>query len=280
MTDPLTDELRSLYADASKHSQYQSLPAFVSEVIGYQEAIDQGWRGDTPRLDYIRSRRLPAAGEHWADFGANTGYFTLSLAKDHPETHFTAIEANDNHARFIRRIAEAFKMTNVTVQSAALGLDDLSSVPAVNVLLHLNVIHHAGHDYDQKHVPSIGSFDAYAVRYLRALRERAGEMIFQMGSNWGGDRAQPLVPVTADIEKLSLMSRFLLSAGWELESIAYPRKDLGGVVYSPVDAAVPALLQAKPGDRSGLASLLGDLGLDIFPGEFYRRPLFQCRRGG
>jgi hypothetical protein len=278
MTEPLTDELRSLYADASKHSQYQSLPAFVSEVIGYQEVIDQGWRGDASRLDYIRSRRLPASGEHWADFGANTGYFTLSLAKEHPETHFTAIEANDNHARFIRRIAEAFKMTNVTVQSAALGLNDLGSVPSVDVLLHLNVIHHAGHDFDQAHVPTIAAFDAYAVRYLRALRARAQEMVFQMGSNWGGDKALPLVPVSADTEKLNLMAGYLVNAGWELESIAYPRKDPGGVVYHSVDATIPTLLQAPQRDKSSLASQLGDLNLDTFPGEFYRRPLFQCRR--
>ena len=97
----IKDELKILYADASKHSAYQNIPDFVSAELGYVETIDEGWRGDRSRLAFLNTKRQPAPGERWMDFGANTGFFVLSLAKDHPQTMFIAVEANPNHARFI-----------------------------------------------------------------------------------------------------------------------------------------------------------------------------------
>ncbi|HEY4292530.1 hypothetical protein [Luteibacter sp.] len=279
MIKPLAHELHDLYADASKHSQYQSLPVFVAEAIGYQETIDQGWRGDTPRFNYIRSRRAPAPGEHWADFGANTGYFTLSLARDHPETQFTAIEANRNHANFITRIAEAFELKNVSVLADAVGLRGIPSLPRVDVMLHLNVIHHAGHDFDREEVPTLDNFGSYAVEYLKALRGCAAEVFFQMGSNWGGDKSMPLVPVTADVEKLALMAGYLVDSDWAIESVAYPERTDAGVAYSAIDHRIPQQLNARSIDLELLSGQLAELDLNKFPGEFYRRPLFHCRRG-
>src|SRR3546814_1231985 len=46
-------------------------------------------------------------------FGANTGFFTLSLAYAHPQAEFIAVEANANHARFIELVANYFEIRNV-----------------------------------------------------------------------------------------------------------------------------------------------------------------------
>src|SRR6266496_1777913 len=98
MGSGIKDELKALYGDASKHSAYQSIPDFVSAALGYSEVIDEGWRGDKPRLAYLLRTRQPADGELWGDFGANTGFFTLSLAYRYPNVRFAAIEAHPNHA--------------------------------------------------------------------------------------------------------------------------------------------------------------------------------------
>ena len=283
MATGIKDELKALYGDSSKHSVYQSVPDFVSEALGYSEAIDEGWRGDKPRLRYLCAVRRPADGETWGDFGANTGFFTLSLAHDYPTAHFTAIEANPNHARFIRRVAEYFGIANVQVLDHAIGLRELHDLPRFDFLLHLNVLHHAGHDFDRDLVHGPAEFPAYAVSYLQALRTRVSGMLFQLGSNWGGDKAQPLIGTREDAAKLRFFRGWLVAAGWRIEATAYPRK-------SPDRTIDYQRLTKVPDGRSDAAFQLADDAanedaidpseLDVFPGEFYRRPLFLCAGEG
>lgn len=278
MGTEIRDELKALYGDASKHSTYQSIPDFVSEALGYSEVIDEGWRGDRPRLAYLLSMRQPADGELWGDFGANTGFFTLSLAHRYPSTRFAAIEANPNHARFIRRIADHFGLGNVELIDRAVGLRELNGLPNFDFLLHLNVLHHAGHDFDGDIVPTRSEFPDYAVRYLRALRPHASGMIFQLGSNWGGDKREPLIAVRDDVPKLRLFSAWLETAGWRIEATAYPRKAPDGRIDY---RGLIAIDDRWPGQSLGESFETQDhpintIDLDAFPGEFYRRPLFLC----
>jgi hypothetical protein len=274
----LKAELQKLYADASKHSVYQNIPDFVSAEIGYSETIDENWRGDRPRLAYLMGSRQPAAGESWLDFGANTGFFTLSLAREFPQTRFFAVEANANHARFITRVAQYFGMANIEVIQRAIGLADLHELPHSDCLMHLNVLHHAGHDFDTDLVPEKSEFANYAVRYLGLLRERADGMFFQMGSNWGGDKHQPLVGVREDVVKLETLSNWLQLAGWRVTQVAYAtRKADDGVQFANLSTPAVRHMAGKAGNRDAFQAELDQFRLDDFPGEFYRRPLFSCR---
>ena len=278
MGDTIKDELKALYGDASKHSAYQSIPDFVSEALGYSEAIDEAWRGDRPRLGYLLAMRQPKDGEHWGDFGANTGFFTLSLAHRYPSARFTAIEANANHARFIARVADHFGLANVEVMSRSVGRRELRDLPSFDFLLHLNVLHHAGHDFDGDIVLGRDSFPNYAVDYLRGLRSHARRMLFQVGSNWGGDKQQPLVGAQEDLAKLVLFSGWLDAAGWRIETSAYPRKDVDGKIeYRSLGATSREQAgQALRSDNEALKRAIDAFDLNVFPGEFYRRPLFLC----
>ena len=272
----LKDELRRLYSARSKHSAYQNIPDFVSEALGYSEQIDEGWRGDRPRLEWILDKRTPGNGERWVDFGANTGFFTLSLARQYPQAEFVAVEANPDHAQFIARIADCFELQNVNVIDRAIGLDDLATLPRCDLLLHLNVLHHAGHDFDQQKVRSTDQFPGYARRYLSALKGSADAIVFQIGSNWGGDKTLPLVPADDDIQKLRVFSEWLHAAGWNQVSTACARH-LDRICYDDIAQAVVAALSS--GEQLGdarLAQALSAFDLASFPGEFYRRPLFLC----
>jgi hypothetical protein len=274
----LKAELQKLYADASKHSVYQNIPDFVSAEFGYTETIDENWRSDRPRLAYVMASRPPTPGETWLDFGANTGFFTLSLARQSPQAQFIAVEANPNHARFIERIAGYFGMANVDVIQRAIGLADLHELPRSDCLLHLNVLHHAGHDFDADLVPEKNRFPDYARRYLGRLHKRAEAMFFQMGSNWGGDKRQPLVGVREDAEKLAAFSGWLRSAGWHLKEVAYATRGADAHVrFEDLSAfACRGITGEATVDRAILQSELDQFRLDEFPGEFYRRPLFSC----
>src|SRR3546814_246946 len=134
---------------------------------------------------------------------------------------FIAVEANANHARFIELVANYFEIRNVRVLNRAVGLFDLPTLPHSDFMLHLNVLHHAGHDFDTKHISDISSFQNYSRRYLASLRRITDAMLFQIGSNWGGDRKQPLVEARADSEKLEMLSSLLHESGWTNFTVAY-----------------------------------------------------------
>lgn len=261
-------ELQRLYADSSKHSVYQNIPDFVSAELGYTEAINEGWRGDRQRLSFLRECRAPADGETWLDFGANTGFFTLNLAHEFPRTTFLAVEANPNHARFIEKVAHYFEMSNVEVVQQAVGLRELATLPRTDFMLHLNVLHHAGHDFDREFVRHLGDFPEYAKRYLSALRLSTGAMLFQLGSNWGGDRDQPLINTQDDAGKLALFKEWLLDSGWFPRTVAYAHRTANGSINYTNTTETPAIQSAPESKRWKF--------LDQFPGEFYRRPLFYC----
>jgi hypothetical protein len=271
-------QLQALYGKVSKHSAYQTIPDFVSEALGYAETIQSHWRGDRNRLDYIGGKLTPAAGERWCDFGANTGFFTYTLAHRHPAARFVAIEANAEHAEFLTAIRQMFAIDNVEVAQRAIALDDLATLSGYDVMLHLNVLHHAGADFDRRYVSGVADFPAYAVAYLSALRAATRTLVFQIGSNLWGDKAHPLIASTDDVGKLNLISAWIRESGWRIAQIAYPKSAEEGapIVYEDLDPAVVERLNHAHAalDPATLAQALRPFGLERHVGEFYRRALY------
>ena len=272
--DALKSKLAGLYADLSKHSSYQSIPDFVASVLGYQVQINEDWRGDRVRLDYILSRLPDPANRLWGDFGANTGFFSLSIARAWPEREVLAIEANPNHADFIRRVGDAFDVRNLQVIGRPIAIDELETIPRRDVLLHLNVLHHAGSDFDQGRVTGPDDFLHYAREYLQRLRASTRVLVFQVGTNLWGDKAKPIIDFRDDAGKLAMLSDLLTASGWQIDDVAYPtRQGSGRIHYQPLPGTGQL---AKPGEPGTIASALESFALDDHIGEFYRRPLFFC----
>lgn len=278
-TASLKARLQALYNDDTKHANYQNIPAFVRDAMGYREQIDEGWRGDTARYRLVLEELPIAPGQVIGDVGANTGFFTLSLAHSHPETHFVAYETNPNHAGFVGLIADAFAMGNVTVQQLAIDLAGIDHLSHHDSLLHLNVLHHAGHDFDRSLVESVEGFADYAVGYLSKLRRKTTNLVFQMGSNWGGDKALPIVPVRDDCGKIMLTSRLLRAAGWQVTAIALATHQEDTIVYRCLPDELLGLIESNrvQAEIPELTAHVAGYCLDRFPGEFYRRPVFFCR---
>ena len=278
-TASLQARLQALYNDDTKHANYQNIPAFVRDAMEYREQIDEGWRGDTARYRLILDELPIAAGQVIGDVGANTGFFTLSLAHSHPETHFVAYETNPNHADFVGLIADAFALGNVVVQQLAVDLTGIAHLPQHDSLLHLNVLHHAGHDFDRSLVDSVDGFADYAVTYLSKLRRKTTNLVFQMGSNWGGDKATPIVPMRDDCGKIMLTSRLLRAAGWQVTAIALATHAADEITYRRLPADLLSQVEQSGAGETPyeLSACVARYDLDRFPGEFYRRPVFFCR---
>ena len=89
------NSIKKLYFDESKHSVYQSLPSFIVKDLEMNIEIDDEWRGDKVRLDYIEENVDFRNVNSIMDVGANTGYFVLSLAHEY-NLDAIAYEGNKN----------------------------------------------------------------------------------------------------------------------------------------------------------------------------------------
>jgi hypothetical protein len=283
MTHPHTTKLESLktrlhtlYADGSKHAVYQSVPEFVREALGYNEQINHRWRSDAPRYAFL-ARHLNLDGVRIADVGSNTGYFSLNLARAHPASTITAVEPNTRHRTFIEEIAVAFDLSNLSTSATGWNMQYLEQAQVTyDVVLHLNILHHAGFDFDSELADRNDAFEAYAQRYLALLRPVCRLLCFQIGSNRGGQKNRPLFPFTDDVARLLWTTRILGSAGWRIVTAGHATGVCDRIGYREVPSAV--LEAATRDDRSLITEFYRSAALDEFPGEFHRRPLLVCER--
>jgi protein-L-isoaspartate O-methyltransferase len=276
--DGFLHKLHELYSDRSKHSVYQNIPLFARDALGYTETINERWRGDSSRWEYMQ-HYLDFSNQSVLDVGANTGFFTLSLAHKYPDSVFTALEGNVNHAEFIRLVATQLGMTNVRVISGYLDLAALDSLAKYDTILLYNVLHHAGADFDKDLVPSRDDLFGYLVKFATMLRGHCARSAFQMGYNWCGNKQQPVVALRDDAGKCLYTCRFLRQAGWVIEAIAIPRHRKGAIPVSHENLPEDVIVAANACDEMTLRNRLSELldpYVDTFS-EFYRRPVFVCR---
>ena len=274
-------QLQQLYRDSSKHANYQNVPAFVREALGYEEAIDESWRGDTARYAYLLQELTLHPHQTVADIGANTGFFVLSLAHRYPDCQFVAYETHPNHVDFIRLVVDAFELGNVTVQAQSVDLAGLDDLPVFDVILHLNVLHHAGHDFDADLVNGPQEIAVYAKSYLSKLAKKASLLAFQLGYNWGGDKTQPIIATQNQTAMVSWLSGLFDRTGWQVAAMAFAtRNELGDIVFKNLPAELAGAPHLAQTDNPGLTRAIDSYHLEQFKGEFYRRPMVIGRSKG
>ena len=185
----LIEKLDMLYNDKSKHSNYQNVPEFVSNELGYSEEINEEWRGDTARYKYILDKLQEIEVTSISDIGANTGLFTLSIGYNYPHIYCNAYELNKNYTKYIEIIKDYFKLKNIHIYNKVIKLSNILEMEYSDVIINLNVLHHAGVDFDTDLIGSIEEFDSYAIDYLEKFKNVAKIMFFQLGYNWGGNKS-------------------------------------------------------------------------------------------
>jgi SAM-dependent methyltransferase len=245
----------------------------MARALGYQEEIHSLWRSDTPRYDYLAARLKLAEGASVADIGANTGFFTLNLAHARPDLRIAAYELNPRHADYIAQAAAAFTLDGVEVRSVSCDLAGVGELPVFDAVLLLNVLHHAGFDFDRNLADENAAFTAHATDYLTRLRARARQLVFQIGSNRGGDKGRPLFPRDDDQARLGWTSDVLRASGWNIAHLGYAQLEGEVVVFKDAPADVLAAARSGASGTASVAAWFKSARLDRFPGEFHRRPL-------
>ena len=266
----LKERLSNLYGNNSKHSHYQNIPEFVKESIGYSESINEEWRGDTARYKYILREVQDLKPKSICDIGANTGFFSLSLAHKFPEMKVTAFEGNPNHVEFMGLVKEAFSLKNIKIENCYIDYEGIKHLGQYDMLLNLNVLHHAGADFDENKT-SYENVDAYLIQYLKRLITKAKKVVFQMGYNWGGDKSKPIVELQNDLGKIKYTHELFAQSGWKVQEIAHIVRN-GTLEYK--NYPEPFIQSLCTGERSEeAADVVNSQQLNMFS-EFYRRPIF------
>lgn len=269
----LRNKLAKFYNDDSKHSRYQNIPDFVKAETGYEEDLDELWRSDRPRYQYLLDVFKEMEFNSLLDVGANTGFFTLSFAKKFLDKKFTALELNPNHLEFISIIKDHYQIDNLSTLNQPLDSTTLAEMPKADVILLFNVLHHAGADFDKELVPSLDKYEDYVTNYLAEVSKNCKYLVYQMGYNWGGNKKTPIIGLNDDAGKVEFTERILRNGNWKINRVAYSRlnKEIQKYYYYEQDAD----FLGKMNDTAYLESVLDKEELQS-QSEFYRRPIFIC----
>lgn len=208
------DELKELLITKSKHGNYGMLPPALLKVDPSLSPYSNSNRLDQQRYDWF-SKKINFEGKKLLDIGANIGYFSLRLATEH-NTIITAYEPFEPHARSIELSKRILGLTDneFTIINKGVSFEEISSLRKVDIILFLNVLQHAGEDYDAEHVRSLVNWREYAVKYLNNLKKVGEYLIFQMGYTWLGHEGR----FCEDKDILDYTMKILSDAGWSIVS--------------------------------------------------------------
>src|SRR5690606_28886570 len=117
------------------------------------------------------------------DIGANTGYLSLSIGHKY-DCQVTAYDINPNNVAFINALADYFGLTNVRAEVLEVSLANIGRLKPADICLNLNVLHHAGTDFDAQVVGGPDDLEPYVSQYLETVRDRYELHVMQLGYNF------------------------------------------------------------------------------------------------
>jgi hypothetical protein len=273
--DGLPGNFRELYAEASKHSQYQPLPAFAREGEALASERYSHFKLSEQRLSYILNSGIFSDVTSVVEVGANIGFFSLSIAHDNPGIAVKTIEANDVFCVLSRQIGSHFSVDNIDVENDFFPFLDEMQQPQADVCMIFNVLHHGGAEFDQDKCESADAWYEYLQTSLSASSARYKKMVLQLGYNWGGDVNTPIHDSMDPVGfARNLVKRFFKS-GWGVSQIGIPVRDGESFEYE-------ALSLAGKDEASCLQAIENSSTLhncsSFTVSEFFRRPIFLLDR--
>ncbi len=248
------DKLVSLYAQNSKHSNYQILPGKLAEILG-DNAIDVLSRYERERLNFILEN-MAIAGKSVLDIGGNTGFFTFEAIEAGARSvhHF---EGNSEHSDFVNTAAEVLGCSDRVEVTSAYYEFTGEDHRKYDVVFLLNVLHHLGDDFGGGKATVEGAKTEMAL-CLNRMAAVSDLLVFQLGFCWKGDRNSLMFPGGTKKELIDFVAK-TTEGNWGIDKVGVPvRSNDGGISYEFLDES--------------------NSSRDDSMGEFLNRPLFILRK--
>ena len=213
------------------------------------------------------------------DIGSNLGYFCLRFNK-----HFNTNCVGYEYEKLTYKRANKLKKKNNNIKYFNLGLNlaNLNSIRNTDLILNLNVLHHAGHMYDKKIVKiknrrnnnSKLDWATYSSKYLNILSRKSKYMFFQTGNvNFNINHYQ-------NSETFKILPSILRKGGWEIVNIGvvqFSKTNINYKTYKKSEMKKIPIVTCKKNPRTKIVTYYKqDIPIFKFKTGFLQRPLFWC----
>lgn len=176
------DQLKKLYMESSKHSNYQILPNCLKDILKENE-LNIKSRQEQERFDYI-CKHLDFTKKKVLDIGGNTGFFSFESITA-GASHVDYYEGNTTHAAFVQMASEVLNLKNQITIFPDYYLFDTEK-KLYDFVFCLNVLHHIGSDFEVE--CSMEKAREKILCYINKLSTITNYLVLQLGFNWCGDR--------------------------------------------------------------------------------------------
>jgi SAM-dependent methyltransferase len=220
------NKLKILYAQSSKHSNYQILSSRLSAIIG--DNLEVKSRHEVERLNFILEN-LNIKEKNVADIGGNTGFFSFELI-ERGVKHVDYFEGNKIHSNFVKLAASLLGLTDrIKVTNKYINFENELEEKKYDITLLLNVLHHLGDDYGNRSI-TIEEVKQHILKQLNSLAVKTSFLVFQLGFNWKGDITLGLFANGTKREMIQFISEGTKDY-WEILNIGIPDLLNGTVIY-------------------------------------------------
>lgn len=242
-------QLQELYANRSKHSNYQILSKQLTKFLP-PEATEVKSRFEKERLDCILNQ-IDIKNKKILDIGGNTGFFSFELL-DNGAKHVNYIEGNKEHADFVSIAGDVLGLTDkLTVTNEYVNFKE-ELTGDYDIILLLNVLHHIGDDYGDNKL-TIENAKQQIIAQLLSLQNKAEYIVFQLGFNWKGNRNLCLFENGTKQELIDFITEGIKDV-FEILYIGIAEKEYKQMIYKELNT--------------------NNINRDDSLGEFLNRPLF------
>lgn len=203
----------SIVKDLENLKNYSWLPERAEDQLGIKtENYKEDEFGIKPRFKLIKNKLSSLNIKNVIDIGGNSGYFSLELLDKKVISKSSVYDVDRDVLNFGEKISKDLKLQNfINFTQKDLSLNNVKDLPNADLVLCLNLIHHAGSLFDVDIVNKIG-WERYSARFLSILKKKYKYAIIGVGfkstkpANWPViDKLRPIY-----------FSKIIEKSGWKI----------------------------------------------------------------
>lgn len=257
----------------SRHYNYQN-------IIGHKTIKKNYINNDEIRFNWMKKMIFPKIKfKSLTDIGSNLGYFCLRF-NQYYKTRCIGYEYEK--LTFIRanKLKKNFK--DIKYFNKGLNLNNLNKINKTDIMLNLNVLHHAGHMYDKKLVKLEGkksnstkiNWPMYAQKYLNILSRKSKYLFFQTGN------VNSNINHYQNSETFKLLPTILNKSGWKIMKIGVAQLSKKKIIYKTYKNSelkkIPIITCKKNTKTGEVIYYKNNKPIFKYETGFLQRPLFWC----
>ncbi len=268
--------LKNLLEESSdRFSNYQGFPDFIFDKI--PEFRDFKYKINQINLDSSRYKWLKESLNNKPnsvlDIGANLGFFSFSLIND-LKIKVDLYEPYKAYYDFAKNLCDLLKFKKkMKMFNKCIDLDEISKIQSYDLIINLNILHHAGIFFDNLKFNEFDSWFEYSKTYLKKLRIKSKYLFFQVGNLANGK------PIFETKDFFEVLSKLFKLSGWQIENIGII-KNLETMDYINCEIKeleTINLFKCRRNKKTNLVDYFSDGKIiKSLPTGFAQRPILLC----